>query len=87
MDNFYINLVIWAVVIGATFGYLWHKGHLVRLSNYIRETREELKKCAWPTWDELKGNTAVVMVAMLLLGVFTMSVDFLLALMVRTLAQ
>ena len=36
---------------------------------------EELKKCTWPTWVELKGSTVVVMVAILLLGVFTFAAD------------
>ncbi|MBI5386102.1 MAG: preprotein translocase subunit SecE [Verrucomicrobia bacterium] len=85
--NFYIKLAIWVAVIGVTFGVLWHKGYLARFAAYIAETREELKKCTWPTWDELKGNTAVVMVSILLLGAFTVSVDFLLMLVVKTLAQ
>jgi len=87
MDKFYIKLIVWAVVIGVTFGVLWRKGQIARFADYIKETREELKKCTWPTWDELKGNTAVVMISILLLGVFTVGVDFVLALVVRGLAQ
>ena len=87
MDNFYIKLIVWAVVIGVIFGVLWRKGQIARFADYIKETREELKKCTWPTWDELKGNTAVVMISILLLGVFTVGVDFVLALVVRGLAQ
>ena len=37
--------------------------------------------------DELKGNTAVVSVAMILLGVFTVSVDFMLMLVVNAIAR
>jgi len=70
--------LIWIAVIGAAFAILWWQGQLKRLAAYVAETREELKKCTWPTWDELKGSTVVVMVAILLLGLFTAASDFVL---------
>jgi preprotein translocase subunit SecE len=76
MDTFYIKLIVWAVVIGVTFGVLWRKGQIARLADYIRETREELKKCTWPTREELKGSTVVVMVTLAILAAFTVGVDF-----------
>ena len=36
----------------------------------------ELKKASWPTTGELKDSTIVVIVACLLLGVFTSITDF-----------
>ena len=87
MDTFYIKLLVWAALIGITFGVLWHKGHLARFAHYIAETREELKKCTWPTWEELKGSTLVVSISIVLLGLFTVGVDFLLMLVVRNLTQ
>ena len=66
---------IWVVVIGILFGILWRKGYLVRLTNYVQQTREELRKCTWPTWDELKGSTVVVAVSIFILGGFTVLVD------------
>jgi preprotein translocase subunit SecE len=62
-----------AVVILAV---MWRKGHLMRLAHYARETREELRKCTWPTWSELRSSTGVVLVAVALLGVFTIIIDF-----------
>ncbi len=62
-------------MVGAAFGVLWWQGHLKRLADYVAETREELKKCTWPTWGELKGSTVVVSVAILLMGAFTVVVD------------
>jgi preprotein translocase subunit SecE len=69
------SIIIWAVAIGAIFAYLWWQGQLKRLTVYVQETREELKKCSWPTWEELKGSTALIIVAIALLGVFTVAVD------------
>ena len=81
--NYYTKLGIVVAVIAALFAFLWQKGFLLRLSTYILETREELKKCTWPTWHELKGSTIVVMISIVLLGAFTVGIDFFIALFVR----
>jgi preprotein translocase SecE subunit len=73
--NEYLKLVIAVLVVGAVFGFLWKRGHLARLANYVRETREELRKCTWPSRDELKGSTLVVVISVALLGAFTVAVD------------
>jgi len=62
-------------VIGVVFAILWWQGQLKRLTAYITETREELKKCTWPSWDELKGSTVVVTATIAVLGLFTVIVD------------
>lgn len=40
------------------------------------ELVDELKKASWPTRTELKDSTIVVIVACLLLGIFTSISDF-----------
>ena len=74
--NEFTKIGLGVAIIGAIFAFLWWRGYLKRLSAYIAETREELKKCTWPTWDELKGSTVLVFAAMLVLGLFTVLVDF-----------
>jgi preprotein translocase subunit SecE len=74
--NEFTKIGLGVAIIGAIFAFLWWRGYLKRLSAYVAETREELKKCTWPTWDELKGSTVLVFVAMLVLGLFTVAVDF-----------
>ncbi|HMJ91959.1 MAG TPA: preprotein translocase subunit SecE [Candidatus Acidoferrum sp.] len=81
--NFYIQLLIWVVVVAVVFGVLWRTGQLLRLTNYVQETKEELKKCTWPGRDELKGSTFVVLMSILALGVFTMAIDWVLMLFVK----
>ena len=71
------KILIWVVVIGVVFGLLWWRGQIRRLSVYVQETREELRKCSWPTVEELKGSTALIIVSIGLLGAFTVAVDFL----------
>jgi preprotein translocase subunit SecE len=78
----YSAIIIVALAVGAIFVFLWRSGQLARLATYIQETREELKKCTWPTWDELKGSTVVVMISIVLLGGFTVAVDYVILLVV-----
>lgn len=72
------TIIIWALVILAVFAFLWWRGHLARFATYLQQTREELKKCTWPSWEELKGSTVVVTISILALGLFTVAVDFVL---------
>jgi preprotein translocase subunit SecE len=43
---------------------------------FFGEMVDELKKASWPTWTELRDSTVVVIVACVLLGVFTSVADF-----------
>jgi preprotein translocase subunit SecE len=76
--NDLIKTLIWVVVAAGVFAFLWWQGHLQQFATYVQQTREELKKCTWPTWDELKGSTAVVTISIALLGGFTVATDALL---------
>jgi len=67
-----------AVVIGAIFGYLWWQGQIKRLAAYCQETYVELQKCTWPTMDELKGSTVLIMVTIGLLGGYVVVIDMIL---------
>ena len=67
---------IWCAIALILFGILWWKGQIAQLRNYLRLTQEELKKCSWPSWEELKGSTVVVAISLAILGGFTMAVDF-----------
>ncbi|MBL7136750.1 MAG: preprotein translocase subunit SecE [Candidatus Marinimicrobia bacterium] len=39
----------------------------------------EMKKVSWPTWQELKGSTVVVLILSLILSMFLFVVDLLLS--------
>jgi len=73
--NDLVIIGIWGAVIGIAFAFLWRKGYLRQLTDYVQATREELRKCTWPTWDELKGSTVVVTISIVLLGGFVVLVD------------
>ncbi len=78
-----IWIIAWVVIVGGVFAWLWRGGYLARFANYVAQTREELRKCTWPTLEELKGSTVVVAISIVLLGAFTVGVDFVFAMLVR----
>ena len=69
------SLIVWSVVIIVAFAMAWRFGWLNRLTQYVQETREELRKCTWPSVDELWGSTVLVMVSTAFLGLFTVVVE------------
>ena len=40
------------------------------LKTFLGEVKIELKKCTWPTRQELIGSTMVVVISVLIIGVF-----------------
>ena len=70
------GLIVGFVIVAVIFGIPWKNGQLVRLNTYVGETKEELRKCTWPTRDELKGSTLVVIISVAALAAFTVVVDF-----------
>ena len=78
------SLLVWSVIIGVAFILAWRAGWIGRITQYVAQTREELRKCTWPGWEELWGSTVVVMVSTAFLGIFTVLVDGLVAWVVRS---
>ena len=46
-----------------------------------------MTKVTWPTWEELKGQTIVVIVAVLLIAAFIGSVDLVLSSLIEMLVR
>jgi len=46
-----------------------------KLIRFLREVRNELKRVTWPSRDEIRESTTVVIVLVLLLSVFVGLVD------------
>jgi preprotein translocase subunit SecE len=46
-----------------------------RLVRFIKEVRNELTRVSWPSRDEIRGSTAVVIAIVLILAVFIGLVD------------
>jgi len=78
-----LPILIGLVVATVIFAIMWRQGAFLKLSAYVDETKEELKKCTWPTVEELKGSTVVVIIAIALIGLFTIVVDVAVAYLIR----
>lgn len=48
-----------------------------KFGTYLEETKDELfNKVTWPTWTELQGSAALVMVASTIIGLLVWAMDF-----------
>jgi preprotein translocase subunit SecE len=50
-----------------------------KLQQFMSDVKFEMSKVSWPTWDELKNSTYIVLGLSLILIIFLFSVDFLLS--------
>ena len=50
-----------------------------KIGQFFVDSRQELKKVTWPTFEELRDSTIVVIVSMLILAAFVGAIDFLLS--------
>jgi len=53
-----------------------------RLVRFIKEVRNELKRVSWPSRDDVRESTTVVIVVVLVLAVFIGLVDWALSFLV-----
>jgi preprotein translocase subunit SecE len=56
-----------------------------KIKKFFGETRVEMRKVTWPTRDELKESTKIVIVATFVVTIFIGVVDEILTLLVRRL--
>ena len=46
-----------------------------KLQQYIKEVVQAMKKVNWPSWEELKGSTLVVMLFSVIMGCYIAALD------------
>lgn len=51
---------------------------LKKIRQFIEEVQFEMRKVSWPTWDELKGSTYVVLSLSVVLALYLFLVDVIL---------
>ena len=51
---------------------------IARAVDFLRAVRAELRKVTWPTWDELKKATTVIVIFVAILGLVIGWMDWLL---------
>ena len=50
-------------------------GPIASVKRFSFEVRQELHKCSWPSWDELRGSTIVVILSVILFAVLVAAAD------------
>ena len=50
-----------------------------KIQSFLDDVRYEMSKVSWPTWEELKSSTYVVLSLSFILILFLFMVDFILA--------
>ena len=73
-----VSWIIGGVVLLVALYIAKKAGWLDRIRVFFLQTREELLKCSWPTREELRGSTWMVLVAVGMLGLFTFLADWIL---------
>ncbi len=48
-----------------------------RTSTYIQDVRMEVRKVSWPTWDDLRKSTVMILIIILILGAIIGLMDLL----------
>ena len=67
------------MVVGAA-GLFWRQPILafaVKSTAYIREVRVEVRKVSWPTWEDLRKSTMVIIVIVVIVGAIIGLMDLL----------
>ncbi len=54
-----------------------------KTQNYVKEVIQEMKRVNWPTWEDLKNSTRVVIVSVLIITVFIFVIDQILSTLVK----
>lgn len=51
------------------------KPFFARIKKYFKDTKSELKKVTWPSKEQLKQNTAVIIAFIIAIGIFLFVFD------------
>jgi preprotein translocase subunit SecE len=54
-----------------------------KIINFVNDVVKEMKKVTWPTKEELKESTSVVIIVCLLLAAFTYAIDMVISQIMR----
>jgi preprotein translocase subunit SecE len=63
----------------------WRIGMVERLKKFLTEVRSEMRKVTWPTREELKESTKIVIIATFVVTIFVGVIDQILTLIIRRL--
>ncbi len=76
-------ILVAAVALGAIVALVVWRERVVAFTGrtvaYIREVRAEVRKVSWPTWEDLRKSTTVIIIFVLVIGLAIGLIDLLLS--------
>ena len=48
-----------------------------RTASYLRDVRGEVRKVTWPSWDDLRRTTVVIIIFVIVIGIIIGAMDWL----------
>lgn len=63
------------------------KPFFTRIKDYFRGVKADLKKVTWPSKEQMKNNTVVIITFIILIGIFLFAFDSLFAWLVSLLTK
>jgi preprotein translocase subunit SecE len=73
-----IIVAVLVLVAGASL-VMWRQPVLAfagRTVSYVRSMRDELTKVSWPTWEDLRKSTMVIIAFVIMIGILIGIMDF-----------
>ncbi|MBI2072457.1 MAG: preprotein translocase subunit SecE [Gemmatimonadetes bacterium] len=56
-----------------------------RVAHYLGEVRAEVRKVTWPSWNELRKSTVVILIFVIIIGIVISLMDFVFSLLLVSL--
>lgn len=56
-----------------------------RMARYLEEVRAEVRKVTWPSWNELRKSTVVIIIFVVIIGLVISVMDFVFSLLLVSL--
>lgn len=68
-----LGLLVMAIVAlsAAAAGVIWRQpllAFVLKSNAYVREVRVEVRRVSWPTWEDLRKSTLVIIVIVVIVG-------------------
>ena len=70
-----VSIVLLLALAGGGF-WLVRSGRWAQAREFFREVVAEVKRCSFPSWDEVRGTTIVVIITSFVFAVFLWFADF-----------
>jgi preprotein translocase subunit SecE len=69
-----VSIVLLLALVGVGV-WLFKSGRWAKITEFVREVVAEVKRCSFPSWDEVRGTTIVVIITSFVFAIFLWFAD------------